>query len=169
MPRCPAIFATALGLAFGLGLVLTPPAGAQPSTPSGGAAGEVRGEILIVLASEAEGPVDPRLARVRALQRPPFSSYRSMELLSSPRVQLRPGVPHEVSLPNGRRMRLVLREITPQGRFRLQVSVNRPGQRDYLPEVNVVASPGDPFFIAGQSFRSGTLVIGIRLGERAAT
>jgi len=65
-------------------------------------------------------------------------------------------------------MRLVLREITGNGRFRLQVSVNRPGERDYLPEVNVLTSPGDPFFIAGQSFQAGTLVIGVRLGRSGA-
>lgn len=126
----------------------------------------VPGEVLIVLASELPGVVDPRLANVRALQRPPFNTYNSMALLSSPRVQLRVGQAHELELPNGRRMRLVLREITSDGRYRVQVSVNRPGQRDYLPEVNVVASPGDPFFIAGQSYQAGTLVLGIRLGER---
>ena len=87
-----------------------------------------------------------------------------MALLSSPRIRLRVGEPEEVELPNGRRVRLVLREVTSAGRFRLQVSINRPGQQDYLPEMSVVASPGDPFFIAGQSFQAGTLVIGIRLG-----
>lgn len=133
-----------------------------------GSARSVPGEVLIVLASELPGVVDPRLAQVRALQRPPFNSYRSMALLSSPRVNLRIGEAHELPLPNGRRMRLVLREITSDGRYRLQVSVNRPGQRDYLPEVNVVTSPGDPFFIAGQSYQAGTLVLGIRLGQRGS-
>ncbi|MGE0790010.1 MAG: hypothetical protein AB7S26_30325 [Sandaracinaceae bacterium] len=141
---------------------------AQPPSSAhaqNGARSEVTGEVLIVLATEQAGPIDPDLARVAALRRPPFSQYRSMSLLSSPRVRLRVGQAQEVELPNGRRMRLILREITARGRFRLQVSVNRPGERDYLPEVNVVTSPGDPFFIAGQSYDDGTLVIGIRLGE----
>jgi hypothetical protein len=106
------------------------------------------------------------LADLPALRRPPFDRYRSMELLSSPRITLRPGQPEEIPLPNGRRIRIVLRDITPEGRLRLQVSINRPGQHDYLPEMSVVASPGDPFFVAGQSYRSGTLVIGFRLGHR---
>ena len=151
---------TSLSLAAVL-LLGVPAAAAQPAQ----GARRVEGEILIVLASEADGEVDSRLRSVPALRRPPFSSYRSMSLLESPQVRLRIGEPHEINLPNGRRMRLVLREVTERGRFRLQVSVNRPGERDYLPEVNVVTSPGDPFFIAGQSFRDGTLVIGIRLGE----
>lgn len=124
------------------------------------------GEILIVLAGREDGPVDPRLANVPALHRSPFDAYRSMALLSSPRVHLRVGAEEIVQLPNGRRMRLVLREVTSEGRYRLQVSINRPGQRDYLPELDVVASPGDPVFIAGQSYQNGTLVIGIRMGQR---
>lgn len=124
------------------------------------------GEVLIVLARREEGPVDPRLAEVPALRRSPFDAYRSMQLLSSPRLRLRIGEPETIELPNGRHIRLVLRAVTAEGRYRLQVSINRPGQRDYLPELDVVASPGDPVFIAGQSYQSGTLVIGIRLGQR---
>ncbi len=126
----------------------------------------VEGEVLIVLASESGHERDPHLADVPALRRPPFDSYGSMQLLSSPHIELRQGQAEEISLPNGRRMRVVLRGLTPDGRFRLQVSINRPGQQDYLPELSVVASPGDPFFIAGQSYRDGTLVIGFRLGHR---
>jgi len=124
------------------------------------------GEILIVLASREAGPVDPRLADVPALRRSPFDAFRSMQLLESPRVTLDVGDEEIIELPNGRRLRLVLREVTDEGRFRMQLSINRPGQQDYLPELDVVASPGDPVFIAGQSFRNGTLVIGIRLGQR---
>ena len=50
------------------------------------------------------------------------------------------------------------------GRFRLSLSINRPGQRDYLPVMTVVAAPGDPFFVAGQKHDGGTLIIGVRVG-----
>lgn len=131
------------------------------------AVGPVAGEVLVVLAAELPGVIDPRLVNVPALRRPPFDSYGSMALLSSPQVQLVVGREQVVELPNGRRIRLVLREITRDGRYRMHVSINRPGQQDYLPELNVVASPGDPFFIAGQAHQGGTLVIGIRLGVRS--
>lgn len=127
----------------------------------------VRAEVLIVLASSSGDSIDRRLRDVPALRQPPFNSYSAMEVLSSPTVELRVGAAQQVELPNGRHIRIVLREITPQGRYRLQVSINRPGQQDYLPEMSVLASPGDPFFVAGQSYRDGTLVIGIRLGQRA--
>jgi len=126
----------------------------------------VTGDVLIVLASRLPGPTDPRLANVPALRRSPFDLFQSMALLSSPRISLQIGEPEIVQLPNGRNVRLVLREITSEGRYRMQLSINRPGMRDYLPELDVVVSPGDPVFIAGQSHLEGTLVIGIRLGQR---
>ncbi len=130
------------------------------------AAAAVSAQVLIVHAAHSARGIDPRLREVPALRRPPFDSYQSMALLSSPRIQLRIGQPENVSLPNGRHIRIVLREVTAEGRYRLQVSINRPGEQDYLPELNVVASPGDPFFVAGQSYQDGMLVIGIRLGAR---
>jgi len=136
------------------------PAGAPAATRT------VDGEVLIVLASREAGAIDPRLNGVPALRRSPFDMFRSMALLSSPQVSLTIDEAEVVTLPNGRNVRLVLREITAEGRYRMQLSINRPGQRDYLPELDVVVSPGDPVFIAGQSFQSGTLVIGIRLGRR---
>ncbi|HJL18186.1 MAG TPA: hypothetical protein RMH99_21155 [Sandaracinaceae bacterium LLY-WYZ-13_1] len=148
-------------------LLVAGPARAQGEPAE--AARTVAGQVLIVLASDGDGGIDPALARVPALRRPPFDSYSAMELLSSPRIELTVGEAEELELPNGRRIRIILREVTDEGRFRLRVSINRPGQRDYLPEMGVVASPGDPFFVAGQSYRDGTLVIGIRLGERGGS
>jgi hypothetical protein len=48
----------------------------------------------------------------------------------------------------------------------VQVSINRANEKDYLPVLYVIASPGEPFFVAGQKFEGGTLVIGVRVGER---
>lgn len=129
----------------------------------------VQGEVLVVLAKEAQGAVDPALANVPALRRPPFNAFRSMQILSRPSVRLAPGQPVEVNLPNGRKLRLQLEQIMPDGRFRVRVSINRPNQQDYLPLLQVVASPGDPFFVAGQSHQGGTLVIGVVLGRAGPT
>lgn len=161
---------TAFALASSL---LVGSAAAQPASPVSArlkqASGQsVPAEVLIILASEAAGAIDPRLADVAALRRPPFNAYHTMALLSSPHIQLRVGQAREVPLPNGRRVRILLREITSEGRFRLQVSINRPGQQDYLPEMTVETAPGDPFFVAGQSYQEGLLVIGFRLGGRSA-
>jgi hypothetical protein len=124
-----------------------------------------RGEVIVVLAKESAGTVAPELADMPALRRPPFDSFRSMEVLERRALSLRAGTPHEIQLPNGRKLRVELQRVMPDGRFRVKVSIQREGENDYLPLLQVVASPGDPFFVAGQSHDGGTLVIGIRLGE----
>jgi len=135
------------------------PAAAQPARV-------VSAEVLVVLAREEAGTIDPALASVPALRRPPFNAFRSMAVLSRPTVQLRLNTPADVPLPNGRRVRLMLQQVMPDGRFRVRVSINRPNLADYLPLLQVVASPGDPFFVAGQNHQGGTLVIGVRVGQR---
>lgn len=138
------------------------------ATPAAAHAQGVQGEVLIILAKEQPGAVDEALSSIPALQRPPFNVFQSMRVLSRPTVRLRTGQAQHVDLPNGRRLRLVLEQITPDGRFRISVSINRPNQTDYLPLLQVVASPGNPFFVAGQSHDGGTLVIGVRIGQRPA-
>ena len=150
-----------LAVATTLALAVT---GLVASASSAEAQRAVPGEVLVVLAKEEAGQIDPALANVPALRRPPFNSFRSMRVLSRPRIQLRVGQPHVVELPNGRRLQLVLQQVMPDGRYRVRVSINRPDQNDYLPLLQVVASPGDPFFVAGQSHQGGTLVIGVRVG-----
>lgn len=124
----------------------------------------VGAEVLIVLAKEEPGRVDPELADIPALRRPPFNAFRTMRVLSRPRLALAPGRDADVQLPNGRHLRIRLQRVMPDGRYQVRVSINRPAERDYLPLLQVVAAAGDPFFVAGQGHGGGTLVIGIRLG-----
>ena len=135
---------------------------ALPAQPAA-AQGRVRGEVFVVLAKETPGSVDARLADMAALRRPPFDSFRSMELLQQQPLQLTAGTNEDLRLPNGRTLRLRLQRVMPDGRYRVEVSIKRPTQPDYLPLLQVMASPGDPFFVVGQAHDGGTLVIGIRL------
>lgn len=123
----------------------------------------VRAEVFVILARTEAGTIAPELSDMPALRRPPFSNFRSMALLSRQTLELGLGSPREVDLPNGRKVRIALDERTPDGRHRMRVSINRPQQSDYLPLLQVVAAPGDPFFVAGQQHEGGTLIIGIRL------
>lgn len=130
--------------------------------PSGG----VPAEVLVVLAKEEAGSIDPELKKLTALRRPPFNSFRSMQILSKPKVKLTPGKDAVVSLPNGRRLKLALLQIMPDGRYKMKVSINRPDKSDYLPLLQVVASAGDPFFVAGQTYKGGTLVVGVTVDPK---
>jgi hypothetical protein len=123
----------------------------------------VKGEVLVILAKEEAGEVDARLKQLPALQKPPFNGYKSMKVLSQKGVELAGERAATVALPNGRTLQLTLLERMPDGRHKVQVSINRPGKQDYLPLLTVMAS-GEPFFVAGQSYEGGTLVIGVRVG-----
>jgi hypothetical protein len=121
----------------------------------------VPAEVLVILAKEEAGTIDPQLAKMTALRRPPFNSFRSMHILSRPKLQLTPGKDALVSLPNGRRMKLTLLRVMPDGRYKVKAAINRPDKSDYLPLLQVIASAGDPFFVAGQTYQGGTLVVGV--------
>ena len=121
----------------------------------------VPAEVLVVLAKEEQGQIDPQLKKLTALRRPPFNAFRSMKILSRPKVKLAPGKDALVSLPNGRRVKLTLLRVMPDGRYKVRAAINRPDKSDYLPLLQVVASAGDPFFVAGQAYQGGTLVVGV--------
>ena len=132
---------------------------AQPS--------QVAGEVLVILGSAQPAPgagSDPQLDKLEALRKPPFDSLPRKTLLQRAEVKLEVGKESEVELPNGRRLRLALLERLKDGRWRVSLSINKPGQRDYLPVMTVAAAAGDPFFVAGQKHEGGTLIIGVRIG-----
>jgi hypothetical protein len=64
----------------------------------------VPAEVLVILAKEEAGEIDPELKKLTALRRPPFNAFRSMKILSRPKLTLTLGKDELVSLPNGRRM-----------------------------------------------------------------
>jgi hypothetical protein len=125
------------------------------------ATSNVPAEVLVVLAKEEPGEIDPKLKKMTALRRPPFNSFRSMQILSQPKLTLTPGKDALVALPNGRRVKLTLLRVMPDGRYKVKAAINRPDKSDYLPLLQVVASAGDPFFVAGQTYQGGTLVVGV--------
>jgi hypothetical protein len=149
-----------IGFAFVLltACLLQLPAAADETVP---------GEVLVVLATEQPGSVDPELAAIPALKKPPFSAFKSMKVLTRTDIKLKKDRPFTVSLPNGRHLMLTLTERLPDGRSKVQLSINKPNQKDYLPLLEVKAKAGEPFFVAGQSYEGGTLVIGVRVGEKA--
>jgi hypothetical protein len=127
----------------------------------------VKGEVLVVLAKEPAGPIDPKLKAIAALQKPPFNGFGTMELIATNAVTLTDTTPATVALPNGRSLQIKLVERMPDGRHKVSVSINRPDKQDYLPLLTVIAS-GEPFFVAGQKHAGGTLVIGVQIGGKSA-
>lgn len=129
------------------------------------AAPVVAATVMVVLGSNQGTGSDQALAKLEALRKPPFDSFSKKTLLKRVDLTLTPGKEVEVELPNGRKLRLSLIERANDGRYRVSVSINRPGKQDYLPVMTVAAAPGDPFFVAGQKHEGGTLIIGVSVGK----
>lgn len=138
-------------------------AGARAQGPA--ITGPVPATVVVVLGSTQGSGSDQALAKLEALRKPPFDSFSKKTLLKRVDLSLTVGKEVEVELPNGRKLRLSLLERAADGRYRVSVSINRPGKQDYLPVMTVAAAPGDPFFVAGQKHEGGTLIIGVSVGK----
>ncbi len=131
---------------------------------------EVPAEIMVLHATNSGGGIDPELRHLKQLQKPPFSAYDTYRLLHRHAIALRLQQPDATQLPNGRTLRTVLKAVLPEDRFRVAASISRPprdGDKEggYLPLLEVTAKSGEAFFVAGQSFRGGILVVGIQVGK----
>jgi hypothetical protein len=130
------------------------------------AADPVKGEVLVVLGKEEAGSIDPELGKVKALQQPPLNTFKSMKVLSKTPVTLEVGQEATVELPNGRKLVVKLDERMADGRFKVSVAINQPDKPG--PTMSIKASPGEHFFVAGQKHEGGTLIIGVKVGDRPA-
>lgn len=145
--------------------------------------GRVPTHIMVLHATNGGGGIDPKLRHLSQLTKPPFSSYDTYRLLDSHDRALAAQQSDTTLLPNGRTLRTELKEVLPNDRYQVAASISRPsgkGNKDkekkdskeekagddrYLPLLQVTAKRGEPFFVAGQSYRGGILVIGIQVGS----
>jgi hypothetical protein len=148
--------------------LVTPLAGVAKPRPEGEAAvpaspARVSGEVLVLLASQADGAraVDPAIGALPQLAKPPFNAYAHWKLLDRQTVSLERNKSTTLSLAGGRSLELTYSELAADKRFRVAAALksDKPG----VQKVNVVAAAQEPFFLAGQKFQGGTLFIGITL------
>jgi hypothetical protein len=135
-----------------------PPAPAQaPATATA--------EILVMHATQApgEGSIDPRIGDLPQLKKPPFSAYNTYKLLDSKKLPLKKGEPGEYALVNGRTLQVLLRDISADKRYSVHTAINQPGGATFLKLLDVTAAPNEPFFVGGQSYQGGSLVLAITM------
>jgi hypothetical protein len=161
---------SALGaLALGLSVLATAPSAlAEDKAPAKKApappeATAYAAEVSVLHATNGPKGIDPRIGDVPDLKGPPFSSYKSYELLRKVKLPLQKDDPKTTDLPNGRVLQTKLVEALPDGAVRLSASVNQPGGKTFLPLLEVKAKPGQAFIVAGQSYKGGILVLVIRV------
>ena len=97
------------------------------------------------------------------LKKPPFSSYKSYELLQKVKLLLNKDEPKTLELPNKRVLQTKLIEVLPEDVVRISASINQPGGKTFLPLLEVKAKVGQAFIVAGQSYKGGILVLVVRV------
>jgi hypothetical protein len=150
--------------------LLSIPASAGPSSPGAGfiadpvpapASAPVEAEVTLVHATnDSDGGVDPRIGKL-----PKLGDFKSYRLLARSNVSMRKAVPATMTLPNGRILKMNLKEAK-DNRFVIDTSINDSDGTTFLPLVEVRATVAVPVFLAGQSYQGGMLIIGIKVLPR---
>jgi len=157
-------------LCFALGLAAHSAAAEDAPTPSQSPAPAAVNMDIIVLHGTNDGSgIDPKIGKIPELSKPPFSSYNSYKLLDRPKIAVQKGKQSKVKLPNDREMAVELKDIiAPKKkddvtRYIVSTSIQKPGGNTFLPLLELNAKAGEWFFVAGQTYKGGILVIGIKV------
>jgi hypothetical protein len=142
----------------------TPPPTAKPAPTS------ISADLWILHGTNDNSGIDPKLGKMPALSKPPFSSYNSYKLIGQAKQSLAKGTAVPYTLPTGRELRIVYKDVLQpqkQGdplRYVITASIQKPDGKSFLPLVEVSAQAGEMFFVGGQEFKGGSLFIGIKVG-----
>jgi len=160
------------GLIVVAGLALIPGlnvANAQEKPAQAATQEALNAEIIVLHATNDGSGIDPKIGKMPELGKPPFSSYNSYKLLDRSKQGVAKGNSSKISLPNGGTLMVSLKDIIAAKskddtkRFVINASIQKPGGNNFLPLLEVNAKPGETFFVAGQSYKGGVLVIGIKV------
>lgn len=141
----------------------------QQSGAPAAAPKSVASEIIVLHGTNDNSGIDPKIGKMPALSKPPFSSYNSYKLLDRTNANLAKGAAAPFKLPTGRELQIVYKDvIEPQKqgdprRYVIQASIQKADGKSYLPLMEVNAKAGEWFFVGGQEYKGGSLVIGIKL------
>jgi hypothetical protein len=122
----------------------------------------VNAEVVVLHATSVPGPgsVPPGMPQ---LTKPPFSVFNTYKILDKKIIPLQAGGMGPFTLPNSRVLQVTFVNQTPEKRFHIRVAINQPGGNAYLKLLEVTAGENETFFVAGQPYKDGVLVLGITL------
>ncbi len=129
----------------------------------------VSAEVIILHATNDGTGIDPKIGKMPALSQPPFSSYNSYKLLERVKLPLSKGKSSTTKLPTGRDLMVSLKDVLAAKkkgeavRYVVTASIQKPDGNSFLPLLEVNAKAGEPFFVAGQKYKGGILVIGVKV------
>jgi hypothetical protein len=119
-------------------------------------------ELLVLHATHDKRGIDPALRGLPELTKPPFAAFDSYTVLERTRLPLR-ATRATRRLPNGRVLGAELVAAGKDNVVRFAASISEPGGSAFLPLLEVRARVGQHFIVAGQSYKSGILVLVLTL------
>lgn len=155
-----ALVTAGLSLASALPAIAATPVDGSAPAP---AAATVNAEVMVLHATQVAGAgsIDPQIGNLPQLKKPPFSAYNTYKLLDKKSLALVKGAPSNTTLANQRVLQVTFEDLLPDKRYKVAAAINQPGGPSFLKLLEVSASPNETFFVAGQSYQGGILVIGI--------
>ncbi len=123
-------------------------------------------DVMVLHATQTPGvgSIGPGIGNMPQLQQPPFSAWNTYRLLAKQSLTLQKGTPMTYTLPNGRILQITLNDVTMPGpRFKIEAAINQPGGGPYLKLLQVTAPANQTFFVAGQQYQGGMIIIGFTL------
>jgi hypothetical protein len=125
----------------------------------------VNADVMVLLATQVvgRGSVDPAIGNLPQLHKPPLSAFNSYHLLDKRTLALQMGRSGTYTMPNGRVLQVTFVEPTPDHGFRVRAAINQPGGNAYLKLLELTPKANEPFFVAGQTFNGGTIILAITL------
>ena len=171
----PLLFAiTALAISSSAGAAVPSASARDAATPQQTASPtaaprSIASEIIVLHGTNDNSGIDPKIGKMPALSKPPFSSYNSYKLLDRTSGTLAKGAAAPFKLPTGREQSIIYKDvIEPQKqgearRFVVQASIQKADGKSVFPLMEVNAKAGEWFFVGGQEYKGGGLVIGIKV------
>ena len=152
----------ALGLALPAGALA---AAREPSSLSVHQSGEsVQAELLVLHGTNDGKGIDPKLPKMPELSRPPFSAYNTYTLLNKAQLELVKTKSATYKLPNGSTLQVTLKDVASKKgeptKYVVDTSI-QGGKQAHTATFN--AKGGQMFFLAGQDYKGGILVLGFKL------
>jgi len=136
----------------------------QQPTP---APASITSEILVLHGTNNNSGIDPKIGKLPELSKPPLSSYNSYKLLDRTSVSLPKGKPTSYKLPNGRDLRVVYRDVNPPGKagdpVRFVYAAILEANGKVVNTTEYVAKAGEWFWLGGQDYQGGGLVLGFKI------
>ncbi len=141
-----------------------PPQPSQPPQPPPPAAApqavaSPRAEVLVLHGTNCATPrVDPAVGDVVPPSKHKCWAVKDMGLLA-----LVQGTPATMRLPNGRTFKVEFNGLTPDKRYKVAASINKPNTTEFMPLAEFTADPGRKFHVGGFAHEGGSLVLAIKI------